>query len=71
MKRWRIDYSTRYVDGEEKHDYMFVEAGNITIALGTALAKIMPEAKTDPRISERAVYNVGICANSKIFEVAL
>lgn len=71
MKRWRVDYSTRYINGEEKHDCIFVEAINITIALGTALNKVMPKAKADPEISERVIYNVGICASSKVFEEAV
>lgn len=70
MKKWRVDYSTRYINGEEKYGCIFVEAGNITIALGTALTKVMPEARTNPEISERAVYNVGICASSKLFKEA-
>lgn len=60
MKHWSVDYSIKYINGKVKEGQATVEARNITIAVGLALANIRNPMMKDPEISDVVIWDVGI-----------
>ena len=60
MKNWRVDYSTKFIDGSTEEEFEMIEAENITIALGIAVMGIIIPAKEDPTITNIVIWSVSI-----------
>ena len=60
MKNWRVDYSTKFIDGSTEEEFEMFEAENITIALGNAVMGIINPAKENPAITNVVIWSVCI-----------
>ena len=67
MKHWSVDYSIKYINGKVKEGNAKLEARNITIAVGLALANIRKPLMKDPEISDVVIWDVGI-VEDEVFE---
>lgn len=62
MKKWVIDYSIRKSDGEIQEETATLEAENIAVALGKAIANIEEPMKRIEGVEAVAIWNIGIIA---------
>lgn len=62
MKKWVVDYSIKKTGGEIVEEAATLEAENITVALGKAIANILEPLKKIDRVEDVAIWNIGIIA---------
>lgn len=63
MKKWKIDFSVREMDGEIYEDAMTVEGQTIQDALDEAFRTLVAMECEHPEIAETAVWDCGLIAD--------
>ena len=62
MKKWVVDYSIKKTGGEIVEEAATLEAENITVALGKAIANIQEPMNLISGVEDVAIWNIGIIA---------